>query len=199
MSCNNLSSRTIVTAVLLLAACGSPSPENAPADAAQPESDRASTAPSTVDGAGFVNAFAFTSTGGVETTWQGDGLTMTGGCVPSEPMSIGFHSGLPTEPDYFNVAFDGAEKVGTGETGTFGIKEIRWDHGTVAKSVPGGMEVRVPNRFTGAGSISLTRHDASVGDRRMAGTVTGTATNGEGVAADVVVEFDINLSCGVSL
>lgn len=73
------------------------------------------------------------------------------------------------------------------------------DHGTILPTVAGSMEVRFPNRFTGTGSVQIARHDAQAENRRLTGIVRGTASNEEGVTANVIVEFDINLSCGVSM
>lgn len=63
---------------------------------------------------------------------------------------------------------------------------------------------RVGNRFTGTGTLRLTTHDATMahatrGMRRMTGRVEGPGlTNEDGVSADVVVGFDLHLSCGVT-
>lgn len=62
----------------------------------------------------------------------------------------------------------------------------------------------MPNRFTGSGTLALTRHDATMahataGTRRMTGTIRGEGlTNDEGVTVDLTAEFDIHLSCGVT-
>lgn len=158
------------------------------------------------DGA-LVDAVMVRVTGGVDTVraLRGSELTMSGGCDGRSRMSLGFQGGRPAGPDWTYLAFDTEGAVGTGETGSFAVEEIRWDHGTfVPDDLPDGVTTRVPNRFTGTGTLTLTTHDATMahataGTRRMTGTLAGDGLeNEEGVTVDLAAEFDVHLSCGVS-
>jgi hypothetical protein len=151
---------------------------------------------------GFVNLFSLDARDGVDTTlvFRGDAITITGGCTGDSPMSIGFHRGQPNLEDYVSFAFETAGPMGTGETGEFDVEEIRWDHGTVVPdNLPPGTTVRVPNRFTGTGLLSVSRHDAAIGQQRTTATITSDQmTNRQGTSVGLTVEFDINRSCGVA-
>jgi hypothetical protein len=181
--------------LLALAACsGDEAPESGDsADAAAPSDD-----------AGFVDAVTVRVTGGAEASiaLRDDELSLGGGCDGNSPISLGFFRGLPTDPDWFRLGFDTVEPVGTGETGTFDLDEIRWDNGTFVRQMQ-GREVRVPDRFTGTGTLTLTTHDAtrahaSAGARRLTGTFRADSlTNANGVRARLEAEFDVRLSCGV--
>lgn len=165
----------------------------APSDAAARSND-----------AGFVDAVTVRVTGDTEAsiTLRDDEVSMGGGCDGNSPISLGFHRGTPAEPDWFNLGFDTAERVGTGETGTFDLNELRWDNGTFVHHV-GGREVRVPNRFGGTGTLTLTTHDATMahamaGARRLTGTLRADSLiNRNGVAVRLEAEFDVHFSCGV--
>jgi len=198
---NNASFRYLALfCYLLLTACGSPDPQGAetmPADEVETEGKAATSA--TLDDQGFINSFSLSSTGAVDTSWVGGKLSFTGGCSGSSPLSMGFRSGLPTASDYQSVAFDSEAPIGTGATGPFPLKEIRWDDGIVTQTVAGGLEVQVPNRLTGSGTITIDSHTGTVASRHMTATVTGDVTDESGRAASLAVEFDINWSCGVSM
>lgn len=84
-------------------------------------------------------------------------------------------------------------------------EEIRWDHGSfVPDDLPEGVTTGVPNRFAGSGTLTLTRHEATMaqvtaGKRRMTGTIRADSlTNAEGTSVALEAEFDIPFSCGVS-
>jgi len=127
-----------------------------------------------------------------------DDLKLTGGCSGTTPVSLGFHRGQPNADDWFQVAFDTADVVSTGETGEFTVKEIRWDHGTVTPAnLPPNSTIRVPNQFKGTGTLTLSTHIGTTEQRRIAGIFRGDVTNLEGDQANLVAEFDIDKSCGV--
>jgi hypothetical protein len=190
---------TTLALFLLIAACGNPAPEESQSDMAATETESSAPSSGTEDNDGMINAFSLAASGGATASWEGGGFSLVGGCTPSQPMSMGFLRGTLRSEELAQVAFDSADPIDTGETGTFALKEIRWDNGIVAHSIPGGGEVSVPNRFTGTGTLVIETHNAAVNNRQLAGTVTGTVSNDDGVSADLVVEFDIDLSCGVSL
>ncbi|MDX1530031.1 MAG: hypothetical protein R3362_00760 [Rhodothermales bacterium] len=195
--------RPALVFALLLTACGNPTPEEAPSAEPTRGETAPSDAPAVENAVPVVNAASIRVTGDVDTTLtlRGDDVRVTGGCDGNAPMSIGFSQGLPTEAGYVNLAFDTADAVGTGATGAFEVREVRWDHGTVYSE---RMRGRAPNRFSGAGTLELEVHDATMahataGRRQLAGTLRGTGlTNAEGLAADVEADLVINLSCGVS-
>jgi hypothetical protein len=186
----------IMAALFLVAACGNADPEAAsepPAADADASTDTETNAVSTLDKQGFINAFSLEATGDETTTWNSGDLSLSGGCSPGAPMSIGFRQGTIASHDYKYLGFDTVMVIEAGETGTFEVEEIRWDDGTQGESP------RVPNRFTGQGTLTLTTHQAAVGNQRMSGTLRGEGlTNGDGASVDLVVDFDINRSCGIS-
>lgn len=148
----------------------------------------------------YLRRLVLRTTGGVasEVTMVDDSYKITGGCNGITPISLGFYRGQPNTDNWFKVAFDTTDVVGTGETGEFTIKEIRWDHGTVTPAnLPPNSGIRVPNRFTGPGTLTLTAHVGTVEQRRMAGNFRGEVSNLEGEQASLVAEFDIDKSCGV--
>lgn len=191
-----------LSVMLLIGGCGTerdPAPAAGASDAATAQATTGGQAAETLDAQGMINRFSLRATGGVDATWNEGELSLSGGCTASSPMSVGFRSGLPTAEDYLYVGFDTMEAIAPGSTGTFAVKEIRWDHGTTVSGQPARPGARVPNRFSGTGSLSLTTHQAAVGRQRMIGTLTGQGlTNADGVSGDLVVEFDINRSCGLS-
>ena len=182
----------------LLAACGNADPGTAAAGASAEQTRAGSQKRTTMDAQGFINAFSFRATGDAAVSWDSGDLRMSGGCPAGSPMSIGFSSGTVTAEDYRNVAFDTQAVIAPGQTGTFPLEEIRWDHGTKAVTPRGGgTEVRVPNRFAGPGTLTLTTHEATTRNRRLSGTARGEGIKSrEGALVDLVVEFDLNLSCG---
>ena len=127
-----------------------------------------------------------------------DSLQSTGGCTGNNLLSLGFHSGSLDSPDWFSFGFDTVGTVSTGATGVFPLREVRWDNGMKNHTIPGGMVVRVPDRFSGAGSLTIDLHKASVAQRRMMGTVVADVTNIEGQSAKLSAHYGIDLSCGVT-
>jgi hypothetical protein len=192
---------------LALAACdgGEAAESGDTADAAGRSAAAASSdaTPRSDDG-GFVDAVTVRVSGGTEASiaLRDEALSLGGGCDGNSPISLGFFRGTPTDPDWFRLGFDTAERVGTGETGTFDLDEVRWDDGTFVHQV-GGREVRVPDRFAGSGTLTLTTHDATMahamaGARRLTGTLRADSlTNRDGVAVRLEADFDVHLSCGV--
>jgi len=147
-----------------------------------------------------VNALQLQTTGDVQKTVSlaGDKLRLTGGCNGSQRLSIGFNSGDTTSPDWLYFAFDSVAVVGTGETGSFELSEVRWDDGKIDHTVPGGLVVKLPNRFSGAGTLTIDRHQAEISNRRMTGTVVANVKNRDGRSSLVSAQFGVNLSCGVN-
>lgn len=191
----------LLVLALVVGACGEPDDARATAadvaESAPPITQRASSAPpaGTLDRAGFINAFTLRADGTVDETWKGDTLQLSGGCTPGAPLSIGFRSGTLASENYLYLGFDTQKPIGPGETGTFPVREIRWDRGTSRND----RGARVPQRYSGTGTLTLTTHRAKVGDQRLSGTLTGEKLTGPGAASvDLMVEFDINRSCGIS-
>lgn len=154
-------------------------------------------------GHSWLNSLRVAVSGDVDTTFslQAQGTSIGGGCTGSSPISMSFHQGnwaLPNQP-WTNTAFTTTEIVGTGLTGTFDVEEITWDHGILERSV-GGQAFRLPNRFTGVGTIDIVEHRATSDDRRFRATLRGTRlVNDEGLSVDLVAEIDLDFSCGVSM
>lgn len=146
-----------------------------------------------------LRSFGLSASGAVDTTivaGSGD-FVLGGGCMSDDRVSLGFTSGLPDSADYFSFAFDTADSVdGPGE---YAVGEIRWDAGTEVRDIPGGGEIRVPNRFTGPGSLVITRYSQAIGQRYLAGTVEGQLREPRGPdAVHVRANFDVALPCGPS-
>jgi len=182
---------TAAAAVPATDAAGAPGATGQPADTSNPGGDLPHD---------YTRRLVLRATGGVdsEITIVDDDLKLTGGCSGTTPVSLGFNSGKLTEDNWFSIGFDTADVISTGATGEFTIKEIRWDHGTVTPAnLPPNSGIRVPNRFTGPGTLTLTSHIGTVEQRRMAGNFRGEVRNLEGEQASLVAEFDIDKSCGV--
>jgi len=189
----------------------SPTPPDETAAAAVPATDAAG-APgvtgqpaSSSDSGGnlpqpYIRRLMLRTTGSVESEviFVDDNFKITGGCNGTTPISLGFYRGQPNADDWFKVAFDTADVVGTGETGEFTVREISWDHGTVIpKNLPPNTTIRAPNQFKGTGTLTLTTHIGTIEQRKIAGNFRGEVTNLEGEQASLEAEFDIDKSCGV--
>jgi hypothetical protein len=124
-------------------------------------------------------------------------LSLTGGCVGSSPLSIGFHSGAPHAEGYFGFSMNSAAPVASGQVGDVELARITWDNGvTTPANMPADSPVKVPDRFEGTGTLTLQSHSGRGMAGRMSGVVTGEVTQKFGdAAASLVVEFDINLAC----
>lgn len=172
--------------------------------AARSDAAASSSAAARSDEVGFVDAVTVRVTGGADASiaLRDKEVSLSGGCDGNSPISLGFHRGTPAEADWFRLGFDTTEPVGTGETGTFGLDAIRWDNGTFVHHV-GGSDVRVPDRFAGTGTLTVTTHDATMahsmaGARRLTGTLRAdNLTNKDGKTVRLEAEFDVHLSCGV--
>lgn len=193
-----------IALALTLGGCGEADVRPAPdavADAEPSARDAARSRQPT--GRSWLNSLTVRVTGDVDTTLTLDGgnTSVGGGCTGSTPIDLGFHRGnwaLPGQP-WTNTAFRTADIVGTGETGTFDVEEITWDHGVLERPV-GDRTVRLPNRFTGPGTIEIEEHSARSDNRRIRAVLRGSGlSNDDGHSVDIVAEVDLNFSCGVSL
>jgi hypothetical protein len=177
---------------------------SAPAPATDPRPQSGRTA--VLKGGGFVDSVTIRVAGAADATFtlQGDQVTLSGGCDGRSPISLSFSRGNVAREDagWIYLGFDTATVVGTGDMGTFGLTEVRWDHGTRVQTI-GGREIRLPNRFSGPGTLTLTAHDATMahatsGARRMTGTVRADALSNRTESVRLEATFDVHLSCGVS-
>lgn len=130
-----------------------------------------------------------------------DTIKLAGGCVDGRPMSWGFEKGQPRGGDWFYVAFETAEGVAVNQTGTFAVSKLVWDNGTYTPDgLPEGTDLKLPLRLEGSGTVNVTAHRSDRADRLMAGTVTGTVTSAEtGASADLSIDFKIKQACLESL
>ena len=85
--------------------------------------------------------------------------------------------------------------IPTGETGIFRLSRLQI---TFRQESPTDF---IQREFDGPGTLTLTRHDAAPGARRMVGTLEGKALQGRdadaGQALDARVSFDLSFSCGI--
>ncbi len=134
--------------------------------------------------------------GGVEgefTGKKGDGTTgVRGLCNPDTFANFSFE--LPVDGyDWVEAAIMSKKAVGTGATGEFRLDFV-W--------VTFLEEDMTSHDFKGPGTMTITRHDAASGARRMIGTIVGKGLKGrdaeEGKTADVTISFDMDYSCGVT-
>ncbi len=150
---------------------------------------------------GTANFLEVSSIGDVvtRTVIGAENLSLTGGCAPSTTLSIGLFRGTVQDESWFQLAFDSSENLATGQIGVVALKEVRWDNGTDSPpNIPPEMNIRVPNRFTGTGTLEITNHDATTQSRRMIGRVRASLhSRASGEDAELEARFDINMSCGV--
>ena len=180
-------------ALLALAACGGSEPStDGDNNAAEGTEDRAP---------GMINSCTLDANGteALVPTPSPAGIQLVGGCDKSNPMSFTFYASVPQADDWFSLSFDTGEIVEGGETGRFELTELDWANGVFTPdNLPEGVNVKVPDQFSGTGTLDLTRHEASINSRRMVGTITGhVESENSDEAADLTAHFDINWSCAV--
>lgn len=190
----------IVTPALFLTSCGGASGDEKTSDAANSSADESSpTSGSGAEGkstSSMVNSFAFSAAGATEahSVPAADQLTLVGGCSPQGPMSIIFMHGVPGDEDYFYFAIESAEPV-TSDSAE--LSEITWDNGAFTPAnLPEDSVIKVPNRLTGPGTLTVTSQSGVGLAGRMAGTVEGQVMGGlSAQITSVSASFDVNLSC----
>lgn len=143
--------------------------------------------------------FRVHATGDVETAVHVSNPQMTGGCSGSSPFSLGLLQSDPTREDYAYLSFSTQGAVATGAVGEFALSELKWDFGSVSpENMPPELNIRVPNRFSGTGTLELTSHIASPELRRMTGVIHAEGlTNHPGQSVDIEASFGVDWSCGI--
>lgn len=123
---------------------------------------------------------------------KGDGSTGVMGLCNPETFA-NFSLQLPGAGyERVDAAIMSKGEIGTGETGEFRLDYL-W--------VTLFDENMNSYDFKGPGTMTITRHDASPGNRRMVGTIQAKGLAGsndaEGKTVDAEVQFDMDYSCGV--
>lgn len=132
---------------------------------------------------------AFTGTKGQEETG------LMGLCNPE--TFANFMLAMPGGKEYDEVWVTNMSKhaIGTGETGEFALAYVEVTFRKMSS------ENFVQRDFRGPGTLTLTRHDAEPGHRRMIGTMEGAGLQGRnddaGKTLDLKVSFDMDSSCGL--
>jgi hypothetical protein len=186
----------VVLAVLAVGACGGGEATQASAARSDPGSQKTvgPIGPSLGEKAPVVESAALTTTGEVAIVARAtsaDGQTsLFGQCDPTRFANFG----IEMKSDKYariEVTLTSAKPIPTGATG-----ETRLPVLDVTFTTP-SYDQQV---FRGPGTLTLTRHDASPGARRMVGTMSGQGlkrSGGEGTL-DATFEFDLAFSCGVT-
>lgn len=123
---------------------------------------------------------------------KGDGTTgVMGLCNPD--TFANFSLALPGEGyQRVDAAIMSKGEIGTGATGEFRLDYL-WV--TLFDEDMNSFD------FKGPGTMTITRHDATPGNRRMIGAIKATGLAGsndaEGKTVDAEVHFDMDYSCGV--
>ena len=119
-------------------------------------------------------------------------LRLAGGCDGKAPMSIGFQSGELYHSSWRYFAFDSDGPVSARQLGEIPLDRVTWDDGVVPNEKMG---VNMPDRFEGKGTLTITRHEASLSGRRMEGAVSAVVENKEGEALPLLASFSVPLAC----
>ena len=193
------------TSLLALAACGAGGgDETAPkagadAPASSPAASTTSSseaAPTTAPANSMFNAFSFETSGDIEvrSDWNIETLSLTGGCQFGKSLGLGFSDNAQAgTPHWFYVQLAGDEAPASGDTGTYAVREVTWTNGQVQHPE---IDVLIPARLKGPGTLTVTRHTG----RGMAGELAGTlvadlADAQSGETATINMTFDVNLAC----
>ena len=118
-------------------------------------------------------------------------------CESGRPFGILFLDGDPNSEDFFQIDFSTDGALGSRQTGTFELREVKWDYGTVsAKNAPAELNIRVPNRFTGGGTLDLLENSIAESPQRMRGILRGAGLrNAEGLTTNIEMKFQIDWAC----
>lgn len=147
----------------------------------------------------MVNRIKLTVNGAapVVETPPADTITLVGGCINQAPLSFGFQKGEARQSDWFYVSMKSAGDIEPDATGEFELDELVWDNGVrVPEGLPDDTPVRIPNKFKGKGTLTISRHNSTPPDRLLAGIATGELTREDtGERAQVTVSFEIKKAC----
>lgn len=188
----------VLAACLGAAACGG-SGSDAASDEASPATGAAELGPFGPNlgvVADVVRSATLTTSGAVTTTITGtsadDDTGLRGQCNPS--MWANFGIDLPPGHYYrVQVTLTSKDAIPTGATGEFPLDRLDVEFTT---------EDIDSLQFVGPGTLTLTTHDATPGQRHMVGTMSGTGLEGrqeaEGQTLDATLAFDMDFSCGVA-
>ena len=146
--------------------------------------------------ADVVRSFTLKTTGAVTKEVKGkkdDGKTgLIGLCDPKMFANFGIEYGRMMDREKAAIAWITVDPIETGATGEFKLATIDVSFFDLTHR---------DRRFVGPGTLKLTVHNASSGNRRMSGTVAGTKLDGldsqKGKTLDITASFDLDFSCGV--
>lgn len=127
-------------------------------------------------------------------------LALGGSCLKTEPLSIGFTYGGPSNPNLFALNFESVLPIGPGETGEFQLSDLVLHDGAKRPDdLPEGLNLLIPiTRKSDNATLTLTRHDAAnLETQRMVGTIEGVVKDEKGIESNLTASFDIHMSCGI--
>lgn len=186
----------VLGAVLLVAACGGRSDDTASRRSGDsPEAELGPFGPALGGVARVVRSATLKTSGAITGEFQGssgDEVTgLRGQCNPE--MWANFGIDLPPG-DYYRLqaTLTSRDEIPTGATGEFPLDSLVVEFTT--KDID-------TLQFKGRGTLKLTTHDATPGQRHMVGTMSGKGLEGrqaaEGQTLDATLDFDMSFSCGV--
>ena len=123
---------------------------------------------------------------------KGDGKTgLRGQCNPAKFANFAIERGNSGDDERTEIALVSKGPIETGATGEFKLSTI-W--------VTFYDDVHGQRKFSGPGTLLISTHQASAGNRRLVGTIRGTKLEGlddqTGKLIDATASFELEFSCG---